>query len=294
MPSKDVLRYGFYYALVYVGVLALLSVGAMIVAAFYEFRPSNLSIGALIGAALATYLRFIKDKVRLPTTREYWSLVAIGTIIVLVVDFTLSALIILYLQGKRLDGTSVLIMIAIPLFTGVFGNMVFYRRGGFGEKTLHEIEAKRAQPDPPAATPKTPMTFADIGPVLACYFAVYIPLYMITRYAAIAIDFPGEVWLPPAITFVAAVCALASVVRRWGRRPALTEYGLLILASVAARAAFEFAGETAIYHYRFAELPRARPVLTYMAGSAVTSAVVFAVAYSRPVAWLVRPRARTA
>jgi hypothetical protein len=294
MPAKDVLRYGLYYAIVYVGVLGLIFVGATIIAAFYEFHPSDLSIGALIAAALFTYLRFLKDKVRLPTSHEYWSLVAIGSIVVLVVDFTLGALVVHSTQQAGIDGLAVLILVGIPLLKGVLGNLIFFRGSGFATRTLEQIEAKQSRLGPPAAAPSNKMTFGDIGPLLGRYFAVYIPLFAVTRYVSITGDILGEVWLSPAITLVAAVCALAYAVRRLGRRPTRSEYGLLVIATVICTTAFEFIGAMAIYYYRFADMPNIKSVLSYMLGFVITSAVIHAVAYSPPVAWLVRPRTRSA
>lgn len=293
MTTKDVLRYGLYYAFVYIGVLGIILAGAAIIASFYDFRPSDLSIGALVAAALFTYLRFLKDKVRLPTSREYWSLVALGSIIVLVVDFVVAALVIRFTRNYGLNGMVVLIVIAFPLFKGVIGNMVFFRGVGFGKRTLEQIEAKQSRLGPPAAAPSNKMTFGDIGAFLVLYFAVYIPLYVVMRYVSISGGIWSEPWLPPAIKIAAAVCALAYVVRRLDRRPTLSEYGILVLVSVVSATIFEIVGETAIYRYRFAMVPSVRTLLDYTVGVVVVSTVIHAIVYSGPVAWLVRPRTRS-
>lgn len=294
MPKKDILRYGFYYALIYVAVLGIIFVSAGIIASFYEFRSSNLSIGALLVAAPLTHLRFLQDKVRLPTSREYWSLVAIGSVIVLVVDFTVVALVIHFTRDYGLDGTVVLITIAFSLFKGVLGNMLFFRSGGFGKRTLEQIKAKQLRLGSPAAAPSNKLTFGDIGAFVIVYFATYIPLYVLTRYVSVSGEVWGERWLPLAITITAAVCALAYIVRRLGRRPTLFEYGLLVLVSVVFATVFEIVGEMAIYHYRFARVPSVRTLLDYTMGAVVVSTGIHAIVYSRPVVWLVRPKMRSA
>lgn len=294
MPMRDVLRYGLYYAFIYVGVLGVILVGAAIIASFYEFRSSDLSLGALLAAAPFAYLRFLKDKVRFPTRPEYWSLVAIGSIIVLVVDFAVAALVIHFTRDYSLDGTAVLIMIAFPLFKGVLGNMIFFRSGGFGKRTLEQIEAKQSRHGSPATAQSNKMTFGDLSAFIVVYFAVYTPLYGATRYVSVTGEVWGEQWLPPAITIAAAVCALAYIVRRLGRRPTLSEYGLLVLVSVVSATVFEIVGEMAIYHYRFARVPSVRTLLDYTIGAVVVSAGIHGIVYSRPVAWLVRQRTRSA
>ncbi|MBB4000012.1 ABZJ_00895 family protein [Aureimonas pseudogalii] len=294
MSVKDVLRYGLYYALAYVGVLGLIFVSATIIAVFYEFRPSDLSIGALITAALFTYLRFLKDKVRLPTSREYWSLVAVGSIIVLVIDFTLASLVIQSTQDEGLDTTAILIMIGFPLLKGMVGNMVFFRRGGFGKRTLEQIEAKQARLGPPAAAPSNLMSLHDIGPFLVRYFAVYIPLYALAQWVSATKDFTGEWVLSFAVMIVAATSAFAYVVRHLGRRPTRSEYWLLVLTSAVSATVFEFVAKLAFDYYRFNGLPDFGTWFLYMLGGVVIYAAVHAIVYSRPVAWLVRPKARSA
>ncbi|MBB3951029.1 ABZJ_00895 family protein [Aureimonas jatrophae] len=290
MPTKEILRYGIYYALIYVGVLGVIFVGATIATLFFEFRSSHMSIGALIGAAGFTYLRFLEDKLRLPTPREYWSLVAVGSIIVLVVDVTLNALVIQSTQRAGIDRLVLLILIGFPLFKGVLGNMLFFRGGRFAERSLEWIKAKQALRGPPPEPPSNRMTFGGMGPFLVRYFAVYIPLYALTEWVSITRDFTGEWALSLAVMIIAAICAFAYVVRHLGRRPTRSEYWLLVFTSAVFATVFEFVAKLVIDYYRFDGLPDVGTWFLYILVGISLFAAVHAIAYSRPVAWLIRPR----
>jgi hypothetical protein len=144
MTGRDIFHYGWRYAAFYVGALAAVLAGTLVAAALFDFVPGDMSIGAFIFAAFMTYNRFLQDRQRLPTRSEYWSLVLLCTVIMLVVDVLVSIYALKIELAPEGSSLIILLMIGVPLFKGLFGHCLFFSRF-LGKRTLQGIQLQNAK-----------------------------------------------------------------------------------------------------------------------------------------------------
>lgn len=128
MNSNDLTRYGTRYLVCYV----VASVALLLIA--YVLAQMSIDIGSGGGAAVAvasaafTLDRFLKDHDRLPDSREYWTLVLLSTVIAIVIEGAMLAL-MLNLYPALYSGNQIwaftIVLAAVLVF---LVNLVFYSR----------------------------------------------------------------------------------------------------------------------------------------------------------------------
>ena len=144
MTRNEVIRYGGRYLTAYLIASVLVSIVSVILA--------NMSIdigtggGAAIAVAAASFTldRFIKDKVRLPTSGEYWSLVWITTAIGIVVESIKLAL-FLNLYPALYSGNEILAFSIVLAAVLIFAMNMFFYSKFMGRSYLKRQNARRGK-----------------------------------------------------------------------------------------------------------------------------------------------------
>lgn len=128
LSSRDVVRLGFWYALVYIASLSIaMAVG---VAIFYlsGFRFNGLDIAAAVVSTLVTYAIFIRGRRRLPSSREYWGLVVLSASILVVIRFPFDVIAWSLTGRPDLNAVGYASIFGIAVLTGLLVSMVLYSR----------------------------------------------------------------------------------------------------------------------------------------------------------------------
>ena len=136
MTRSEVFRYGLRYVGWYFLTWFVLSVVFYI---FPDWWRSGSSIATVVMAAAMTYSRFLKDKLRLPSKPEYWSLVLLSTTLSIFMEL-LFALVIMAQLG--MFGPDVwLAVLGAALLQALLAHLLFYSRF-VGTAQLKRIQKK--------------------------------------------------------------------------------------------------------------------------------------------------------
>jgi hypothetical protein len=109
---------------------------------FPQWSFSGASIAMVLTAAGMTYSRFLKDKRRLPSRPEYWSLVLLSTFLSIIMEL-LIALFIIAQGGMPGFGVGLWIgVVAITGIRGLFMHMIYYSKF-VGTSLLKRSEKKQ-------------------------------------------------------------------------------------------------------------------------------------------------------